>query len=102
MNKILMIIMVLGLAFLSPANTQSALSDSFISEDTPMAVSSDVSIVVPSDCTLVCFVYLETADIGRPVPISVSTMANITTQLPDTATIILLGLGGLLYRRRKE
>jgi hypothetical protein len=102
MNKILMLMMVLGSALLSPADVESALCGSFTGENTPMAVSPDISIAVPPDCTSVCIVYLEITDVGRPGPVSASALANIATQLPDTATIMLLGLGGLLYRRRKE
>jgi hypothetical protein len=102
MNKIRMLIMVLGLALLSPANMESALCDSFASEDASTAVSPDISIVVPSDCISVCVVYVEITDLGRPGPVSASALANITTQFPDISTIMLLGLGGLLYRRRKE
>jgi hypothetical protein len=97
-----MLIMVLGLVLLSPVHIKSAFCDSFNCEDTTMAVSPEITIVLPSDCTSVCVVYLETADVGRPGPVSSCALANITTQLPDTATIMLLGLGGLLYRRRKE
>jgi hypothetical protein len=102
MKKIAMLIMVLGLVLLWPVHMKSALCDSFACEDTTTTLLYDISIVVPSDCTPVCVVYLEIADVGRPGPVSSCALANITTQLPDTATIMLLGLGGLLYRRRKD
>jgi hypothetical protein len=102
MNKILMLIMVLGLALLSPANTQFSLSDSFVNENTATTVSPDFSIVVPSDSTLVCIVYFEIADIGRPSPAAIWAQADIIHQLPDVPTLVLLGFVGLFYRRRKE
>ena len=102
MKNILMLIIVPGLVLLSPVNTKTALCDSFPCEYAPTAVSPDISIVVPSDCTSVCVVYVEITDVGRPGPVSASAMANITTQLPDISTIMLLGLGGLLYQRRKK
>jgi hypothetical protein len=101
MNKMLMIIMVLGLALLSPANMQLAISDSPSSENAAMTVSPD-SIVVLSDSTSVCIVYFEIADIGRPSPAAASAQAGIIHQLPDVQTLVLLGFAGLLYRRRKE
>jgi hypothetical protein len=100
MNKIWMFIIVSGLVLLSPAHMQAALCDSFTCEGTFVALSPDISIAVPSDCTSVCVVYVEITDLSRPAPVSTCALGNITTQLPDTSTIMLLGLGGLVYRRR--
>jgi len=46
-------------------------------------------------------VYLKITDVGRPEPVAASAGADIIQQLPDATTLALLGLGGLLYRRRK-
>jgi hypothetical protein len=100
MNKIGIFIMVFGLVLLSPIHMEAAFCDSFSSENTFVLLSPDISIVVPSDSTSVYVIYIETADISSPVPVSTCAMGNIATQLPDTSTIILLGFGGLLYRRR--
>jgi hypothetical protein len=102
MNKIMTLIIVAGLVLLSLVHAKTAICDSLLRENTQMAVSPDVSIAVPSDCTSVCVVYVETNDLARPEPVSASALANITTQLPDIPTIMMLGLGGLIYRRRKE
>jgi hypothetical protein len=45
---------------------------------------------------------MEETDVGRPGPVTASAGADIIQQLPDATTLALLGLGGLLYRRRKE
>lgn len=97
-----MLLTVSGLVLLSPVHMKAALCDSFTCEHTYVALSPDISIAVPSDSASVYVVYVEMTDISRPAPLSTCAAANIATQLPDTSTIILLGLGGLLYRRRKE
>ena len=103
MKNTMMLIMVLGLVTLanSWAGTSSDNLASFADNSVTMTCP-DVVIGIQSDDGSVCVVYLEITDVGRPAPVSASALANITTQLPDIATIMLLGLGGLLYRGRKE
>jgi hypothetical protein len=99
MNKILMLIMVIGLTVLAANGTGLSFNNSSAADN---MTSQDVVLGVQSDDSSVCIVYLEITDVGRPGPAAASAGADIIQQLPDVTTLALLGLGGLLYRRRKE
>jgi hypothetical protein len=101
MNKILMLITVLGLTVLSVNGTGFA-SGNRAADNVSMVTSPDVVLNMQSDDGSVCIVYMEETDVGRPGPVTASAGADIIQQLPDATTLALLGLGGLLYRRRKE
>jgi len=95
-------IMVLGLAAL-PANREGFSFDNRDAADNiTMVTSQNVVPAIQSDDGAVCIVYLEITDAGRPGPAVAYTGTDIIQQLPDMTTLVLLGLGGLLYRRRKE
>ena len=64
--------------------------------------SPDIAIGIQSDDGSVRIVYLEITDAGRAGPAAASAGADIIQQFPDMTTLALLGLGGLLYRRRKQ
>jgi hypothetical protein len=102
MKKAMMLIMVLGLPVLAANETAFSFNNSFAADNVPVTTSPDIAIGIQSDDGSVCIVYLEIADAGRPGPAAASAGVDIIRQLPDMTTLALLGLGGLLYRRRKE
>lgn len=102
MKKLMMLILVLGLAIFAADRTGFSFDNSAAAGNITMAASPDVVLGVQSDDGSVCMVYLEITDVGRPEPVAASAGADIIHQLPDMTTLALLGLGGMLYRRRKE
>jgi Cu/Ag efflux protein CusF len=102
MKKLMMFIMVLGLTVLAADRTGFSFDNSAAADNITIATSSDVVLGVQSDDGSVCTVYLEITDVGRPGLTGAFAQADIIHQLPDATTLVLLGLGGLLYRRRKE
>ena len=102
MKKLMMLIMVLGLTVLAANGTGLSFNNSSAADSVPVMTSQDVVPGVQSDDGSVCIVYIEITDMGLPVPAAVSAGADIIQQLPDMTTLVLLGFGGLLYRRRKE
>jgi hypothetical protein len=102
MKKLMMLIMVLGLTILAVNGTGFSFDNSAAADNVPIMMSPDIVLGIQSDDVSVCIVYLEITDVARPGPAAASAQADIIHQLPDAATLVLLGLGGLLYRRRKE
>ncbi len=102
MKKLMMFIMVLGLTVLAANGTALSFNNSSAAYNVSAMTSPDIAIRMQSDDGLVCIVYLEITDAGRPGPAAASAGADIIQQLPDMTTLVLLGLGGLLYRRRKR
>jgi hypothetical protein len=101
MKKILMLIVVLGLVTLAAGWTGLS-SNNVAADNIPQATSSDIMLGIQSDDGSICIVCLEVTDVGRPSPTAAWAQADIIHQLPDATTLALLGLGGLLYHRRKE
>jgi hypothetical protein len=101
MKKLMMLIMVIGLAVLAANGTGFSFDNSAAADNITMAASPDVVSGGQSDDSSVCIVYLEITDVGRPESAAAPAQADIIHQLPDAMTLALLGLGGLLYRRRK-
>mgnify|MGYP001611090000 CR=1 FL=1 len=97
MKKVLLLTMVLGLAAL-PADLMGLSSGNIAAADN---IPHAVSLVLSVDGS-VCIVYIEITDMDRSCPVAASVRADIIQQLPDVTTLVLLGFGGLLYRRRKE
>lgn len=97
-----MFIMVPGLAVLVANGTGFSFDNSAAADNITVVTSPDVMLGIQSDDGSVCIVYLEITDSGRPEPAAAFAQADIIHQLPDVTTLVLLGLGGLLYRRRKE
>ncbi len=97
-----MLIMVLGLTVLAANEAGLSFNNSSAADNVPVMTSPDIAVSIQSDDGSVCIVYLEISDAGRPGPATASAGADIIHQLPDMTTLALLGLGGLLYRRRKE
>ncbi len=95
-------IMVLGLTVLAANGTGLSFNNSSAAYNVSAMTSPDIAIGMQPDDGSVCIVYLETADLGSPGPAAASAEANIIQQLPDATTLVLLGFGGLLYRRRKQ
>lgn len=102
MKKLMMFIMVLGLTVLAANGTGLSFNNSSAACNVSAMTSPDITIGIQSGDGSVCIVYLETADSSRPGPAAASAGASIIQQLPDATTLVLLGFGGLLYRRRKE
>lgn len=102
MKKLMMYIMVLGLTVLAANETVLSFNNSSAACNVSAMMSPDIAIGIQSGDGSVCIVYLETAGSGRPGPVAASAGAGIIQQLPDATTLVLLGFGGLLYRRRKE
>jgi hypothetical protein len=102
MKKSMIFIMVLGLTVLAVNGTGLSFNNSSAADNVPAMTSPDIVIGIQSDDGSVCIVYLEITDAGRPGPAAASAGADIIHQLPDMTTLALLGLGGLLYHRRKE
>jgi hypothetical protein len=102
MKKLMMYIMVLGLTVLAANGTGLSFNNSSAACNVSAMTSPDIAIGIQSGDGSVCIVYLETADAGRAGPVAASAGADIIRQLPDMTTLVLLGFGGLLYRRRKE
>jgi hypothetical protein len=102
MKKLMMLIMVIGLAVFGANGTGFSFDNSDAADNVPVMTFPDVVTGLQSDDGSVCIVYLEIIDAGRPGPAAASAQADIIHQLPDVTTLALLGLGGLLYRRRKE
>jgi|GEM_PF-1350261 len=102
MKKLMMLIMVLGLTVLAVNRTGLSFNNSSAADNVPVITSQDVVLGIQSDDGSVCMVYLEITDAGRPGPAAASAGADIIQQLPDMTTLALLGLGGLLYHRRKK
>ena len=102
MKKLMILIMVLGLTVLAANETVLSFNNSSAAYNVPVMTSPDIAIGIQPDNGPVCIVYLEITDADRPGPAAASAGADIIQQLPDTTTLALLGLGGLLYRRRKE
>jgi hypothetical protein len=102
MKKVMMFIMVLGLTVLAANGTGLSFNNSFASDNVPVMTSPDIVLGIQSEDGSVCIVYLEITDAGRTGPAAASAGADIIRQLPDITTLALLGLGGLLYRHRKQ
>jgi hypothetical protein len=102
MKKLMMLILVLGLVTLAANRTGFSFDNSATADNIPAVTSPDVVIGIQSDDGSVCVVYLKITDSGRQCPAATSAQADIIHQFPDATTLALLGLGGLLYRRRKE
>ena len=102
MKKPMMLIMVLGLTVLAANGTGLSFKNSSVADNVPVMTSPDIAIGIQSDDGSVRIVYLEITDAGRPGPAAAWAGADIIHQLPDMTTLALLGLGGLIYRRRKE
>jgi hypothetical protein len=100
--KKLMMLIVLGLTVLAANRTGLSFSNSSAADNVPVMKSPDIAIGIQSEDGSVCIVYLEITDACRPGPAAASAGADIIQQLPDMTTLALLGLGGMLYRRRKE
>lgn len=96
------IVMILGLAVFPAKGTGLSSCNSSATCNVSTTAFQDVVIGIRSDDSVVCIVYLETADAGASVPTAACAGADIVQQLPDVTTLVLLGLGGLLYRRRKQ
>ena len=102
MKKLMMFIMVLGLTVLAANGTGLSFNNSSATDNVPVTTSHDIVLGIQSDDGSVCTVYLEITDAGQPGLTGAFAHADIIHQLPDATTLALLGLGGLLYRRRKE
>jgi hypothetical protein len=102
MKRTLMLIMVLGLAVLPADRTGFSFDNSAAAGNISTGTSPDVVLGIQSDDGSICVVYLEITDAVRPEPVAASAQLGIIHQLPDMTTLVLLGFGGLLYRRRKE
>jgi hypothetical protein len=102
MKKLMIFIMVFGLTVFAANETGLSFNNSSAAGNVSVMTSPDIAIGIQSGDGSVCIVYLEITDAGRPGPAAASAGADIIQQLPDTTTLALLGLGGLLYRRRKE
>ncbi|MGD1041967.1 MAG: hypothetical protein ABR913_02755 [Sedimentisphaerales bacterium] len=102
MKKLMMFIIVIGLAVFGTNGTGFSFDNSAAADNISMANSSDVVLGIQSNDGSVCIVYLEITDVGRPGLTGAFARADIIHQLPDATTLALLGLGGLFYRRRKE
>ena len=102
MKKLMMLIMVIGSAVFGANGTGFSFDNSNTADNVPVIAFPDVVTGLQSDDGSVCIVYLEIIDMGRPIPTVTPAQADIIQQLPDITTLALLGLGGLLYHRRKE
>jgi hypothetical protein len=102
MKKLVMLIMVLGLTVHAANGAGSSFNNSSAAGNVPVTTSPNIAIGIQSEDGSVCVVYLEIANAGRPGPAVAYAGADIIQQLPDMTTLALLGLGGLLYRRRKQ
>ena len=102
MKKLMMLIMVLGLSVFGANGTGLSFNNSSAADNVPVIASQDIVLGIQSVDGSVCTVYLEIADVGRPRLTGASVQADIIHQLPDATTLVLLGVGGLFYRRRKE
>ena len=96
-----MLIMVLGLVTLATDWTGLSSNNIAAADNIPQATSSAIVLGIQSDDGSVCILCLEMADMSRPSPAAVWAQADIIHQLPDVPTLVLLGFGGLFYRRRK-
>ena len=101
MKKLMMLIMVIGLAVFAADGTGFS-SNNNTADNIAVVTPSDIAPCTQSDEGPVGIVYLEITDVGRPRPDAASAQADVIHQLPDATTLVFLGLGGLLYRRRKE
>ncbi len=97
-----MLIIVLGLTVLAAGGTGLSFNNTSASDNVSVITSPDIVLGVQSDDGSICIVHIEVADAGRPGPSVAYTGTDLIQQLPDMTTLALLGLGGLLYRRRKE
>ena len=102
MKKLMMFVMVLGLTVLAANGTGFSFNNGSDSGNVSVMTSPDVAIGIQSSDGSVCIVYLEIADAVRPGPVAASAGGYLVQQLPDVTTLVLLGFGGLLYRRRKQ
>jgi hypothetical protein len=100
MKKLMMLITVLGLTVLAVSGTGLSFNNSSASGNVSAKTSPDIVLGIQSDDGSVCVVHLEVTDAGRPAAASAG--ASVIQQLPDATTLVLLGFGGLLYRRRKQ
>lgn len=98
----MILIMVLGLTALAAKGTVLSFNNSSVADNVPVMTSPDIAIDMQSDDGSACIVYLEITDAGRPEPAAASVGSDIIHQFPDMTTLALLGLGGLLYRHRKQ
>ncbi len=100
MKRILMLVAVAGLVIL--AADGSAVSSAGGTASDNVSAAPDIMIGVQSDDGSFYVVRLEVVNADNSGPVTASSHVNVLHQLPDTTTLILLGLGGLLYRRRKN
>jgi hypothetical protein len=101
MKKLMMLIMVLGLTVLAANETGLSFNNSSAADNVSVMTSPDITIGIQPDDSSVCIVYIGITDSGRASAAAAWAQADIIHQLPDVTTLVLLGFGGLFYRRRK-
>ena len=102
MKRILMIKAVAGLVTLAAAGTAISSVCEKAPEKISVAAAPEIVIGMQSNDGSFYVIRLETADAVIPCPDAASMRLDILQQMPDLKTLILLGLGGLLYSRRKQ
>ena len=101
MKRTLMLIVVAGLVVLAAEGTGLSSGSKAAPDNIPATVAPEIVIGMQSDDGSFFVVRLEITDAVRPSPVAAWAQLGIIQQLPDATTLVLLGLGGLFYRRRK-
>ncbi len=100
MKKLLILTAIVGLVALVAEGSGFLSADNAAPDKVSRATAPEVVIGMQTDDGSFYVVHLELAD--KAVPAAASLNWSIIKQLPDTTTLILLGIGGLFYRRKKE
>jgi hypothetical protein len=100
MKRILMLTAIAGLLVLAAEGTGFSSAGKVAPDGISATAAPDIVIGMQADDGSFYVVQLELAD--KAVPAGAVLRSGIFQQLPDATTLVLLGVGGLFYRRKKE
>ena len=100
MKRILILTAIAGLIVLATEGTGFSSADKTSPDSVSATAAPDIVIGMQADDGSIYVVQLELAD--KAVPARAFLHSDIFQQLPDATTLVLLGVGGLFYRHRKE
>ncbi len=102
MKKVMMLRMILGFILLVYIGSALSFAKSPVNDTILVIRSSDTVLEIQSDDNVICVVFMDVSYADSRLSPLAAAQANIIHQMPDAATLILLGFGGLLYRRKRK